>query len=136
MAGDGNVAKDGELAELMADTVHEHDLDAEAAEDGDVDEEIVKILVGDDGPVDRDDENLALKTRDVFEDAAQIVGLDRGGLGRGGGRGDRGGRGSRERGALAVGHERGGDLRRSGAARQFTCRVQVRDDVSPTNVTL
>ena len=79
VAGDGNVAEDGELTELMADTVHEHDLDAEAAEDGDVDEEIVKILVSDDGSVDRDDENLALKTRDVFEDAAQIVGLERGG---------------------------------------------------------
>ena len=130
VAGDRDVAERGELLELVADAVDEDDFDAEAAEDRDVDEEVVEILVGDDRAVDGDDENLTLETRDVFEDAAQIVGFDRGGLGRSGS----GGSAGRKGGAGAVTHGRWGDLRRSGGARQFTCRAQVREAVSPMSV--
>ena len=65
--GDGDLAGGGEFDELFADAVDEHDLDAEAAEHGDVDEKVPEILVGDDGSVDGEDEDLTLETRDVFQ---------------------------------------------------------------------
>jgi len=100
VVGDGDAAKFREFLDLVANAVDEHDLDAEAAEYGDVDEQVAKIFVGDDGAVDGDNKDLALKTGDVFQDAAQIVGLDRSSLGGSGYRR----RGGREGGAGAVAH--------------------------------
>jgi hypothetical protein len=87
--GDGDFPRGRELDDLMTDAVHEHDLDAERAQHGDVDEEVAEILVGDDGAIDRDDENLPVKTGDVLQDAAEVRGLDRRRVGgrSGGGRG-------------------------------------------------
>ena len=76
--GDGNVARRRQLLDLLADAVDEHELDAEAAQDRDVDEQVAEILVGDDGAVEGDDKDLPLEPRHVFEDAAEIRGFDRG----------------------------------------------------------
>ncbi len=57
---------------------------AEAAQDGDVDQQVAEILVGHDRAVDRDDEDLPLEPGHVLQDPAQVRGLDRGRLrGRG-----------------------------------------------------
>jgi len=42
-------------------------------------EEVAEVIVGDDGAVEGDDEDLALEARDVLENAAQVGGLNRGG---------------------------------------------------------
>ena len=64
--GDRNAARDRQFANLVADAVHEDDLDAERAQHGDVDQNVAKIIVGHDRAVDRDDKNLPLKSGHVF----------------------------------------------------------------------
>src|SRR5208283_5617698 len=81
---DRDGAQRRELLELVAYAVDQDDLDPEAAKDRDVDEQVAEVLVGHDRPVDGDDEDLPLEPRDVLEDPAQIRGLDRRRLGRGG----------------------------------------------------
>src|SRR5205823_12833394 len=44
----------------------------QGAEDGDVEQDIGEVFVGDDRAVDADDEDLLAKARDVLEDAAQV----------------------------------------------------------------
>ena len=55
--------------------MHEHDFDREAAQDGDIDEEVAEVLIGHDGTVEGDHKDLVLEARDVFEDATQVGGL-------------------------------------------------------------
>ncbi len=62
----------GQLPHLVADAVDDHDPDAQAAEDGEVEQDIGEIVAGDDRAVDRDDENLIPELGDVGEDAAQV----------------------------------------------------------------
>ena len=50
----------------------EGDANVERAQDGDVEEDIGEVLVGDNGAVDADDERLFAKTRDVLKYAAQV----------------------------------------------------------------
>ena len=57
---------------------------ASDAEHGDVDEQVAEIFVGHDGAVDGDDEDLVFEARHVFEDAAEVGGLDRRRRGRAG----------------------------------------------------
>ena len=73
----GIAAQRRELLELVADPVHEDDLDPQAPQDGDVDQQVAEVLVGDDRAVDRDHEDLPLETGHVLEDPAQVRGLDR-----------------------------------------------------------
>ena len=74
--GDRDVAELGELLDLLADAVDHHDLDAERAQDGDVGDQVGEVVVGDDAAIERDDEDLALETRDVLEDAPQVGWFD------------------------------------------------------------
>jgi hypothetical protein len=76
--GDGNTAHRSQLLDLLADAVDQHQLDAEAAEDRDVDEQVAEVLVGDDRAVEGDDKDLPLEPRHIFEDAAEVRGFDRG----------------------------------------------------------
>ena len=76
--GDGNVARRRQLLDLLADAVDEHQLDAEAAQDRDVDEQVAEILVGHDRAVEGDDKDLPLEPRHVLEDAAEVRRFDRG----------------------------------------------------------
>ena len=69
-------ARPGEILDLVADAVDEDDLDAEAAEHGDVGQDVREILVGDDDAVGGDDKGLPLKPGDVFQDAAQVGRFD------------------------------------------------------------
>src|SRR5205814_6983518 len=62
----------GELADLPAGPVDEDDADAQAAEDGDVAQQVAEVVVGDDGPVERDHEHLVAEVRHVVQDFAQV----------------------------------------------------------------
>ena len=62
----------GEPDELLADAVHEDDLDGQAAEDRDVGDDVRKILVRHDRPVDRDDEHVVAEHRDIPEDSPEV----------------------------------------------------------------
>ena len=73
---DRDLAGPGKFIDLVADAVDEDDLDAEAAEHGEVDQDVGEVLVGDDDAVQRDDKGLALKPGDVFQDAAQVGRFD------------------------------------------------------------
>ena len=65
------------VAELLADAVHDDDVDVQAAQHGDVRHEILEIFVLDDAPVDRNHENVLAEHRNVFENPAEIRGLQR-----------------------------------------------------------
>ena len=90
VVGDGDGAGGGEFAELLGDAVHEHDFDREAAQDGDIDEEVAEVFIGHDGTVEGDHKDLVPEARDVFEDATQVGGLERGARQGGGGRAGKG----------------------------------------------
>lgn len=48
------------------------DANVQRAKDGNIEEDIGKVIVGDDRAVEADDENFFTKTRDVLKDAAKI----------------------------------------------------------------
>ena len=60
---------------LARGAMHEHDADVQRPEDGDVEEKVGKVVVGDDGAVDGDHEGLLPEPRDVAEDAAKVCRL-------------------------------------------------------------
>ena len=62
----------GQRLDLRRGAVHERDADVQGAEDGDVEQDIGEVFVGDDGAVNADDEDFLAKARDVLEDAAQV----------------------------------------------------------------
>ena len=62
----------GQRLDLRRGAVDERDADVQRAEDGDVEQDIGEVFVGDDGAVDADDEDFFAKARDVLEDAAQV----------------------------------------------------------------
>ncbi len=53
----------------------EDDADAEGAQHRDIDEDIGKVLVGDDSAIDGDDEDLLPEAGHVLEDAAKVGGF-------------------------------------------------------------
>ena len=57
----------------MADPVDDHDLDAEAAQHGHVDEEIAEIFVGDDRPIDGDDDDEDLWVHELVGATVSLV---------------------------------------------------------------
>ena len=74
--GDRDVARRRQFLDLPADAVNEDHLNPQAAENGDVDQQIAEVIVGDDRAVEGDDKNLPLKPGHVFQNAAEIRGLD------------------------------------------------------------
>ena len=70
--GEGDSAFGGELGDLESGAVDEDDLDAEGAEDGEVEEDIGKIGGADDFSIDGDDEDFVAEARDILEDAAEV----------------------------------------------------------------
>ena len=57
---------------LRRSAVDERDPDVQRAEDGDIEQDVGEVFVGDDRAVEAEDENPFAKTRDVLEDAAQV----------------------------------------------------------------
>ena len=64
----------GELLDLGRGAVNEDDADAERPQHRHVHEEVAEVLVGDVGPVHRDDERLLAELRNVLQDAPQVGG--------------------------------------------------------------
>ena len=64
--GDGDFARTREFARLLADAVHEHDLDRPASATRRIDEEVAEVVVGHHGAIESDDEDLPLEARHVF----------------------------------------------------------------------
>ena len=62
----------GQPADLMAGPVNQGDADAQAAQQGDVEQQVAEVLVLDDGAVQRDDEDPVAEARHVAEDFAQV----------------------------------------------------------------
>ena len=62
----------GKAADLVAGAVDQGDADAQAAQQGDVEQQIAEVLVLDDGAVQRDDEHLVAEARHIAQDLAQI----------------------------------------------------------------
>jgi len=60
------------LGDLEGGAVDEDDLNAEGAEDGEVEEDIGKIGGADDFSIDGDDEDFVAEARDILEDAAEV----------------------------------------------------------------
>jgi len=60
--GDRDVAGGRQRLDLLADAVDKHHLDSQAAEDGDIDEQIAEVVVGDDGAVEGNDKRSAPET--------------------------------------------------------------------------
>ena len=62
--------------------MHEHEPDVQRAQHGEVDEQVGKVVVGNDGAIEGDDEGLFAEARDVGKNAAEIgnfhVGRSRG----------------------------------------------------------
>ena len=80
VVGDRDFAGLRKLFDLVPDAVDHDDLDAQAAEHGEVDQDVGEVFVGDDDAVERDDKGLALKPGDVFQDAAQVGRFDVGAI--------------------------------------------------------
>ncbi len=62
----------GQRANLGGGAMHEHDVDVQGAQDGNIHEEVGEVLVGDDRAVHVDDERLVAELRDVAENAPQV----------------------------------------------------------------
>ena len=62
----------GQAADLMAGAVDQRDADAQAAQQGDVEQQIAEVLVLDDGAVQGDDEHPVAELRHVTQDLAQV----------------------------------------------------------------
>ena len=62
----------GQAADLVAGAVDQGDADAQAAQQGDVEQQIAEVLVLDDGAVQGDDEDLIAEARHIAQDLAQI----------------------------------------------------------------
>ena len=70
--GEHDIMFAGEADELLADAVHKDDLDGQAAEDGDVGDDVREILVGHDRAIDRDDEHVVAEHGDIPEDSPEV----------------------------------------------------------------
>ena len=57
---------------LSGGAMDDDDADVQRAQDGDVEEEVGKVLVGDNRAVDGEDEHFFAEARDVLEDAPQV----------------------------------------------------------------
>ena len=62
----------GQAADLVAGPVDQGDADAQAAQQGDVEQQIAEVVVLDDGAVEGDDEDAVAEARHVAEDFAQV----------------------------------------------------------------
>jgi hypothetical protein len=70
--GGGDAGFVGELADHGGGAVDEDDADVEGAENGDIEEDVGEILIGDDGGVDAEDEATFAEAGDVTENAAEV----------------------------------------------------------------
>ena len=62
----------GEPRDLGASAVDERDADVQRPEHGHIEQDVGEVLVGDDGPVDGEDEGALAVVRDVVQDAAEV----------------------------------------------------------------
>jgi len=76
--GRGDAAFGGEGGDLEGGAVDQDDPDVQRPQDGDVEEQVGKVVVGDDGSIDGDDEGLFAEPGDVAEDAAEVSWLHAG----------------------------------------------------------
>ena len=70
--GRRNVQTVGEAADLVGGAVDQGDADMQAAQQGDVEQQVAEVFVVDDGAVERDDEHAVAEARHVAEDFAQV----------------------------------------------------------------
>ena len=52
--------------------MHQDDSNVQRAQDGDIEEDVGKVFIGDNRAIDADDEGLLAEARDVLQDAPQI----------------------------------------------------------------
>ena len=62
----------GQRFDLRGGPMRDHDPDIERTEDRDIQEDVWKILVGDNRAIDADDERLLPEARDILQDAPQV----------------------------------------------------------------
>ena len=65
----------GQRRDLLGSTVHKQDSDVQRAEDRDVEQEVREVVVGDDGSIDGQDEDLFPEAWNVAENSPQVGGF-------------------------------------------------------------
>ena len=68
--GNGFAELFGQLFNLLTGAMNDDNLNAQTSQHGDIQQQVVEVIVGDDGAVDGDDKDFVAKLRNVMEDSA------------------------------------------------------------------